>query len=156
MAGPTKTDLETVMKKKSPSVFTRWASYFGFLLLRRPQRVRSILNTVYTDDKKNVDDDLVDFILNAAFTPGAFEVFFRSTLGVTPGPSIEELTSEIKETTPVAAIWGENDPWCTKAIALRIKDIFPRLEVSSFLTTSCTVRNKRKNYLHLIVTFSSM
>uniref|UniRef100_A0A7S2ZF17 AB hydrolase-1 domain-containing protein n=1 Tax=Rhodosorus marinus TaxID=101924 RepID=A0A7S2ZF17_9RHOD len=132
-AGPKEADIEAYKEKKRGTGFlSRALAYGGFLLLRTGPRVKSVLNKVYTNNQSNVDDDLVKLILEPAYTKGAFDVFFRSTVRISPGPGRDTLLREIPETMPVSLIWGKNDPWCKKEIAEDLCDLLPRIEVRTF------------------------
>jgi len=136
-AGPSEAELEARKNKSPPSIFSRLLTYVGFLLLRRESRVRSVLSAVYTNDKVNIDDDLVKFIVQAAFTPGAFEVYYRSTVGMNPGPGKDTLLQELPESMHIRAIWGENDPWCTKMRAIAMQQVCPRLQIDYINAGHC-------------------
>ncbi|KAJ8903870.1 hypothetical protein NDN08_000403 [Rhodosorus marinus] len=130
-AGPKEADLEAYKeKKRGTGFFSRVMAYGGFLLLRTGPRVKSVLNAVYTNNQSNVDDDLVKLILEPAYTKGAFDVFFRSTVRVTPGPGRDTLLQKVPETMPVSLIWGKNDPWCKREVAEDLCNILPRIEAN--------------------------
>ena len=80
--------------------------------MKTPTRVKSVLQQVYTDDKTNVDEDLADFIIEASNTPGAFDVFYASTVMKKPMRPVRSLLGKIQqEGIQTHMLWGENDPW---------------------------------------------
>ncbi|KAA8495448.1 Pheophytinase, chloroplastic [Porphyridium purpureum] len=98
-------------------IFARGASLAGFLAFRRKERIRKVLEQVYPSDKSRVDDDIVEFIYEAAMTPNAFEVFYRTAIGgraMRTGVNVNNLISRIRECKiPVVLLWGVLDPWIT-------------------------------------------
>ena len=109
----TKTDVVSTFG----DLLSRMVSFFGFLAFRRKARIRAVLEQVYTNNKSNVDDDVVNFIHEAAMTPNAFEVFYRTAIGgraMRTGYNVNNLLERIcSKQIPIVLLWGLYDPWIT-------------------------------------------
>jgi len=107
--------------------FKRIISFAGFLLIRRKTRIEKVLRQVYPDDQSNVNEDIVNFILEAAYTDNAFEVFYRTAIGgraMRTGYTVNNLCDRIKKMNiPTTLIWGVNDPWITSERADKMVQI---------------------------------
>ena len=104
---------------------------FGGFILTREGRIESTLKLVYTNDQSRVDDDLVDLIKRPAMQPGAFEVFFKTTLGGRDNKavSVNRLAEEVEKLgLPTLLLWGKNDPWITMSRANKILQLMPSAE----------------------------
>ena len=104
---------------------------FGGFILTREGRIESTLKLVYTNDQSRVDDDLVDLIKRPAMQPGAFEVFFKTTLGGRDNKavSVNRLAEEVEKLgLPTLLLWGSNDPWITMSRANKILQLMPSAE----------------------------
>lgn len=107
-----------------------WAIYLIFINLRRPARVRQILQKVY-HDQTAVTDELVEAILRPGFDRGAFEVFASVFRAGGQGPKVDELLQQM--TCPLLTIWGEYDPWINaKERSIKFKQFYPQI-VEHFL-----------------------
>eukprot|EP00182_Erythrolobus_australicus_P003945 CAMPEP_0185836090 /NCGR_PEP_ID=MMETSP1353-20130828/9072_1 /TAXON_ID=1077150 /ORGANISM="Erythrolobus australicus, Strain CCMP3124" /LENGTH=360 /DNA_ID=CAMNT_0028534831 /DNA_START=281 /DNA_END=1363 /DNA_ORIENTATION=- len=108
-------------------VFKRAVSFAGFLAFRRRNRISAVLRQVYTNDQSNVNDELVDSIEEAALTPNAFEVFYRTAIGgraMRTGYTVNNLCARVSELgVPTVLLWGVNDPWITNERASRLLDL---------------------------------
>jgi len=117
----------------------RMLSLMGFLAFRRVDRIRSVLNQVYTNDRRSANlDELTEFIYEAAMTENAFEVFYRTAIGgkaMRTGYSVNNLCARIaQQDIPVALLWGINDPWITNERAEQILECLgPDNQNTSFL-----------------------
>eukprot|EP00775_Hariotina_reticulata_P013508 gene13508-13633_t len=78
-----------------------------FNALAQPETVRKVLQSVYVD-KSAVDDELVDIILQPAFTTNALEVFVSVITGPA-GPKPWDLIPLIN--CPLFVAWGDTDPF---------------------------------------------
>jgi pimeloyl-ACP methyl ester carboxylesterase len=80
---------------------------FFFDRLATPNSLRKILCQAYGRDDA-VTDELIQWLLAPAFTPGALAVFV-SFIQYSFGPLAEDLLPQIQ--APVLMLWGELDPW---------------------------------------------
>jgi pimeloyl-ACP methyl ester carboxylesterase len=80
---------------------------FFFDRLATPNSLRKILCQAYGRDEA-VTDELIQWLLAPAFTPGALAVFV-SFIQYSFGPLAEDLLPLIE--APVLMLWGELDPW---------------------------------------------
>lgn len=75
--------------------------------LAKPETITKVLSGVYVDQQA-VDQELVDIILQPAFTPNALDVFVSVITGP-PGPKPWDLLPQIN--CPVLVAWGDMDPF---------------------------------------------
>ena len=81
--------------------------HFFFDQVARPQTVRKILLQAYGRSTA-VTDELVNYLLEPAYDPGAADVFL-AFVGYSQGPLPEDLLPQL--TCPVLMLWGTDDPW---------------------------------------------
>jgi len=114
----------------------RGVSLAGFLAFRRRDRIATVLRQVYTDNQTSVNDELVESIREAALTPNAFEVFYRTAVGgraMRTGYTVNNLCARVaKLEIPTVLLWGVNDPWITEERAQRILE-FLKYSDSGFI-----------------------
>ncbi|XP_060965941.1 pheophytinase, chloroplastic [Cannabis sativa] len=82
------------------------ASYI-FERVRQRENIRNILLSVY-GNKKSVDDDLVEIIIEPTFDQGALDAFVSIVTGP-PGPNPVKLMPKIS--IPILLLWGNQDPF---------------------------------------------
>lgn len=78
-----------------------------FNQIARRQSLKNILKQAYYRHEA-ITDELLDILLDPARDPGAADVFI-SFINYSSGPLAETLLPQIQ--TPVAIVWGEQDPW---------------------------------------------
>ncbi|GFH07571.1 AB hydrolase-1 domain-containing protein [Haematococcus lacustris] len=84
--------------------------YFAFVRAKQPERIKEVLNMVYTN-RDMVDDELVDSIVQPALDPLAAEVFFRINHRTAPPVTLNRLLTRLQ--APLLLLWGMRDPWIT-------------------------------------------
>lgn len=98
---------------------------FAFWQARQPERIWSVLQSVYVD-KTNVDDDLVRSIVHPTGDANAGEVYYRlmtQIMGSSGSETVDVLLKKVK--APVLLVWGDLDPWMTPSKADRIMAVLP-------------------------------
>jgi pimeloyl-ACP methyl ester carboxylesterase len=93
---------------------------FFFNQIANPKAIRKFLCQAY-GRKEAVTDELVEYILKPAQTPGAADVFL-SFIQYSQGPLAEDLLPQVR--CPVLCLWGEEDPWEPIALGQAFRD-FP-------------------------------
>jgi pimeloyl-ACP methyl ester carboxylesterase len=94
-----------------------------FNQIANPKAIRKFLLQAY-GRKEAVTDDLIEYILKPAQTPGAAAVFL-SFIQYSQGPLAEDLLPQVH--CPVLCLWGEEDPW--EPIALgKAFEAFPAIK----------------------------
>ena len=86
-------------------------SFFG--AVATPQAVQNVLRQAYCDPAQ-VTDELVECILRPGLEPGASAVFLdfiSYSSGPLPERQLEALSAAAGRATPVAVVWGREDPW---------------------------------------------
>lgn len=75
--------------------------------IRTEDTVRNLLQAVY-HDQSAVDQELVDFIREPAFSSGA-SASLRNVLSNSPGPNPFEIINQLDSSQKLLTIWGEDD-----------------------------------------------
>ncbi|KAJ9510921.1 hypothetical protein QJQ45_027851 [Haematococcus lacustris] len=96
--------------------------YFAFVRAKQPERIKEVLNMVYTN-RDMVDDELVDSIVQPAMDPLAAEVFFRINHRTAPPVTLNRLLTRLQ--APLLLLWGMRDPWITPSKAEAIMKMYP-------------------------------
>ncbi|GFH07926.1 predicted protein [Haematococcus lacustris] len=96
--------------------------YFAFVRAKQPERIKEVLNMVYTN-RDMVDDELVDSIVQPALDPLAAEVFFRINHRTAPPVTLNRLLTRLQ--APLLLLWGMRDPWITPSKAEAIVKMYP-------------------------------
>lgn len=86
---------------------------FFFARLATMRSLRRILQQAY-GRQEAVTDELLELLLQPAFSPGALDVFL-AFIKYDQGPLAEDLLPQLS--CPVLILWGEKDPWEPIAIA---------------------------------------
>jgi len=98
----------------------------SFIFTKQPARIEQILRQVYPNNSINVDKDLVESIRFPSLDPNAAEVFYRVITKAGNGPQkvyIDDLLENLD--SPLALVWGENDPWIRPEAADKIQKLMP-------------------------------
>lgn len=85
----------------------RWITSPLFLSLCRPSVIKAVLLQAYPTGS-NVDEELIQLLLQPALSDGAAEAF-RGFINLFDDLIAPELLADMH--TPVAMLWGQNDPW---------------------------------------------
>lgn len=91
----------------------RWLTNALFNALAKPGVIRRVLLQAYPSGN-NVNDELVNLLLQPALAPGASEAF-RGFINLFKDRLAPDLLENIH--TPVAMLWGEQDPWEPVSVA---------------------------------------
>ncbi len=95
------------------AVRQRWLTETLYRTLVRPGVIRGVLAQAYPSGR-NVDEQLVQLLLHPARQPGACEAF-RGFINLFNDRLAPDLLARLH--TPVAMLWGEQDPWEPLAVA---------------------------------------
>lgn len=95
------------------AVRQRWLTQTLYNALVNPGVIRRVLAQAYPSGQ-NVDEQLVQLLLRPALQAGASEAF-RGFINLFNDKLAPDLLAELQ--TPVAMLWGEQDPWEPLAIA---------------------------------------
>merc|ERR1719198_2453918 len=71
----------SMVQEKMTLFQKKTALYLSFYYTQQPLRIKQVLNQVYTNDAKNVDDALVESIRYPSLFSDAPEVFYRVVTG---------------------------------------------------------------------------
>lgn len=89
--------------------------FFAFQRAKQPERIKEVLQMVYSSSD-TIDDDLVDSIVVPATDPAAAEVFYRINSSKQPSRTVNELLKQMRSSQlPLLLLWGDLDPWITPA-----------------------------------------
>jgi pimeloyl-ACP methyl ester carboxylesterase len=89
--------------------------FFAFQRAKQPERIKEVLEMVYSSTE-SIDDDLVDSIVVPATDPAAAEVFYRINSSKQPSLTVNELLKQMRSSQlPLLLLWGDLDPWITPA-----------------------------------------
>ncbi|KAK2657165.1 hypothetical protein Ddye_010217 [Dipteronia dyeriana] len=129
--------LQKIFLKPLKEIFQRIVLGFLFWQAKQPARIRSVLESVYTN-ASNVDDYLVESITRPAADPNAGEVYYRLMTRFMSNQSKYTLDSLLSELScPLLLLWGDLDPWVGPAKANRIKEFYPKSSLVNLQAGHC-------------------
>ncbi|CAL0313283.1 unnamed protein product [Lupinus luteus] len=129
--------LQKFILKPLKEVFQRVVLGVIFWQSKQPDRIMSVLKSVYKDST-NVDDYLVESITRPASDPNAREVYYRLMTGFMLNQSKYTLDAVLSELScPLLLLWGDLDPWVGPAKANRIKELYPKTTLVNLQAGHC-------------------
>lgn len=129
--------LQKFLLKPLKEVFQRIFLGFLFWQAKQPDRIKSVLKSVYINSS-NVDDYLVESITRPAEDPNAGEVYYRLMTRFMTNQTKYTLNSVLgRLSCPLLLLWGDLDPWVGPAKANRIKEFYPNTTLVNLQAGHC-------------------
>lgn len=119
-----------------------------FLCLKRPQRIKQVLQLVYANHDR-IDQSLVDSIVEPALDTNAMDTFVKVVSQTRTQTSMNELLEKLQ--VPTLLLWGTRDPWIRPDKAEAIRKLYPNAEYYPLDSGHCPQDDSPEEFVEALV-----